>query len=223
MPKNEEGEFELVVGNRQLLSVIFIMFVLFGVMFTLGYFFGRSSAPEPSASATSAKAAEGSSQRPEPSQPAAESAATPPRTAPADVPLAPGEAKVTPSGTTPVAAAKTEPPPTTPIPEFKPPAAAPPVAPPSKPAVAAKPPVAAPAGPEPGQTYLQVSAVGRPDAELVVQGLKSKGFPALLAPVPNDTQRWRALVGPLRDAAALVKARSDLQALGFKEVVVRKY
>lgn len=213
MPKNEEGEFELVVGNRQLLSVVFIMFVLFGVMFTLGYFFGRSSAPEP---ASQAKVAESSSPpRPEPSPP--------PRTAASDVPIAPGEAKVTPSGTTPVAAAKTEPPATAPIQETKPPVATPPPAPPSKPPAAARPAVAEPGLPEPGQTYLQVSAVGKPDAELVVQGLKSKGFAALVAPVPNDRQRWRALVGPLKDAAALAKARSDLQALGFKEVVVRKY
>jgi hypothetical protein len=38
MAKNEEGEFELVVGNKQLLSIVFLMMVLFGVVFTMGYF-----------------------------------------------------------------------------------------------------------------------------------------------------------------------------------------
>src|SRR5271169_3403337 len=47
MPKNEEGEFELILGNRQLLSVFFIVVVLLGVFFTMGYIVGRNSpAPE---------------------------------------------------------------------------------------------------------------------------------------------------------------------------------
>ncbi len=45
MAKNEEGEFELVLGNRQLLSIFFIVVILFGVFFTMGYIVGRSSAP----------------------------------------------------------------------------------------------------------------------------------------------------------------------------------
>ena len=43
MPKNEEGEFELILGNRQLLSVFFIVVVLLGVFFTMGYIVGRNS------------------------------------------------------------------------------------------------------------------------------------------------------------------------------------
>src|SRR5580692_4748332 len=45
MPKNEEGEFELILGNRQLLSVFFIVVVLLGVFFTMGYIVGRNSSP----------------------------------------------------------------------------------------------------------------------------------------------------------------------------------
>lgn len=44
MPKNEEGEFELVLGNRQLLSVFFIVVVLLGVFFAMGLLMGRSGA-----------------------------------------------------------------------------------------------------------------------------------------------------------------------------------
>ena len=51
MAKNEDGEFELVLGNRQLLSVFFIVVVLLGVFFTMGYIVGRNSAPAVSAEA----------------------------------------------------------------------------------------------------------------------------------------------------------------------------
>src|SRR5580700_11136054 len=45
MAKNEDGEFELILGNRQLLSVFFIVVVLLGVFFTMGYIVGRNSNP----------------------------------------------------------------------------------------------------------------------------------------------------------------------------------
>ena len=46
MRKNEDGEFELVLGNRQLLSVFFIVVVLLGVLFAMGYIVGTNS-PRP--------------------------------------------------------------------------------------------------------------------------------------------------------------------------------
>jgi len=45
LPKNDDGEFELILGNRQLLSVFFIIVILLGVFFTMGYIVGRNSAP----------------------------------------------------------------------------------------------------------------------------------------------------------------------------------
>ena len=45
MPKNEDGEFELVLGNKQLLSMFFVVVVLLGVFFIMGYIVGRNSAP----------------------------------------------------------------------------------------------------------------------------------------------------------------------------------
>ena len=47
-----EGEYELVLGNRQLLSAFFIIVILFGVFFTMGYVVGRNSAPAAAASPT---------------------------------------------------------------------------------------------------------------------------------------------------------------------------
>src|SRR3954466_12563823 len=42
---DQDNEFELVLGNKQLFSVLFIVFVLLGVFFAMGYVLGRSSAP----------------------------------------------------------------------------------------------------------------------------------------------------------------------------------
>src|SRR3974390_650853 len=55
MPKNEDGEFELILGNRQLLSVFFIVVVLLGVFFTMGYIVGKNSGPSVSADSRKAE------------------------------------------------------------------------------------------------------------------------------------------------------------------------
>ncbi|MDX2180176.1 MAG: SPOR domain-containing protein [Bryobacteraceae bacterium] len=44
MERNEAGEYELVLGNRQLLSIFFLVVVLLGVGFALGFLLGRNSA-----------------------------------------------------------------------------------------------------------------------------------------------------------------------------------
>src|SRR5260370_38338344 len=43
MRNNETGEFELVVGNKQLLSGFFIVVLLFAVAFAMGYVVGQST------------------------------------------------------------------------------------------------------------------------------------------------------------------------------------
>ncbi len=214
MAKNEDGEFELVVGNKQLLSIVFIMMVLFGVVFSMGYFVGRNSTPEGAAATAAAKPPEVPAGRPSPdmpaqSVPAASSAPAP--TAATETPLDPGQAKVAPA-TVPVSAGQTAQPAVS---------QQPPTAVETKPAAPAAPAVTAEGEPAPGQTFLQVAAVKRPEAELIVDVLKKKGFPALIAPVPNETL-FRVLVGPLRDASAIGKAKSDLEVAGFRSIV-RKY
>lgn len=42
----DEGEFELILGNRQIMSVFFIIVVLMGVFFAMGFLAGRSTAPQ---------------------------------------------------------------------------------------------------------------------------------------------------------------------------------
>ena len=57
MKNNETGEFELVLGNRQLLSGFFIVALLFGVAFAMGYIVGRNSTPSPKLQAETAASA----------------------------------------------------------------------------------------------------------------------------------------------------------------------
>ena len=104
LPKNEDGEFELILGNRQLLSVFFIVVILLGVFFTMGYIVGRNSGtvsaevtPTPSVDArpageTQARVpepapalpapAETAPQQPTPAPPAAEREPEPPKREP---------------------------------------------------------------------------------------------------------------------------------------------
>jgi cell division septation protein DedD len=72
--------------------------------------------------------------------------------------------------------------------------------------------------PAPGNMYLQVAAVAQPQAGVVVDTLKQKGFPAVLSPGPNATL-FRVMVGPFPDAAALGKAKADLESAGFHPLV----
>ena len=59
MPRNDASEmdgseFELVLGNKQLLSVFFIVVILLGIFFTMGYVVGRNSSPVDTARRTDA-------------------------------------------------------------------------------------------------------------------------------------------------------------------------
>lgn len=70
--------------------------------------------------------------------------------------------------------------------------------------------------PQPGQIFLQVSAIMEPEAEIVVEALHRKGFNAVLAsgPQPNI---MRVLVGPVAEDD-LVKTRSALENAGFRPI-----
>ena len=195
MARTDEGEFELVLGNRQLLSGFFIVVVLFGVFFTMGYIVGRHSSPAPAVTSAA------SSQESAASRPA--SSANPP---------APGQAAIVMPDTS-----RSEPPPDEPAPDTRP-ATAPAEAP--RPAetraeTRTEPPKAerGTADPLPGR-YLQVAAPKRIAADAVVESLRNKGIRAVLAPGPNE-DTVRILVGPL-DAASFGKMRVDLESAGFK-------
>lgn len=217
MPRNEDGEFELLLGNRQVLSVFFIVVILLGVFFTMGYIVGRNSS---GTMVADARKADTKSIVVEPSD--KPSAAPAPTTAEPQ-PAPPKMSETTPAATQPVAT----PPPTTP--EAKPlnPTA------PSKQTEAPKPPeirrtepparpaVGGPQEPQPGMTYLQVVAVAQPDAEMMLKLLSGKGFKAIYTPVPGKAGLYRVLVGPFKDAAAVAEARGGLQDAGLKPIVAK--
>jgi cell division septation protein DedD len=184
----ETGEFELVLGNGQLLSGLFIVVLLFAVFFALGYVVGQNS---PRSAKLPDTAATGSSDRPQPVAsppqavpPGAAGVETPPTQTQADANAAAG-----PESSNAAAAAPTE----------------------GSPAPAA-------AGTEeaaPG-SYWQVMALKEADAEVVVRSLKDKGFPALVAPGRNNLMR--VLVGPYSDTAAMSKAKTELENAGFHPI-----
>ena len=205
MARNDEGEFELVLGNRQLISVFLIVVILLAVLFSMGYIVGRNST---AVVADGARTNTGPPAKPIVVERAADSSA--PSTPASSPSTEPGDTKPTPAG-----------PPAT---KAEKPAGAPP---PSQ-AKETKPQVLTPSAPasatgEPaaGQ-YWQVVATSRPDAEIISEALGKKGFHSVVAPGPRDNI-FRVLVGPFKDAATLAQGRADLEASGFKNPIMRRY
>lgn len=186
MAKNEDGEFELILGNRQLLSVFFIVVILLGVFFTMGYIVGRNSGTL-----------------------TADVAATPaPDSKP---PLVEPPAKI--AETAPAPPAPTETAPQQPAKEAEPePAPAPAPAKPEK--VKSEPAHSAASHPSAGQTYLQLAATSKHEADIMVDVLRKKSFRAMAAEIDEKPGTYRVLVGPITDTTAN-KMRADLQGAGF--------
>ena len=196
MKNNETGEFELTLGNKQLLSGFFIIVILFAVFFIMGFMVGRNSAPVPPYAGNREQAPAGT-------RPAAAPAPAPAESTPPAATEAPKEERANPS------------------PSEAPPAAQPAAPSPAPQTVArteaSAPAPAAPAEPAPGEIYLQVTAVKPEVAETVAQTLKEKGFPTSLSPGPSG--RTRVLVGPYTDRGKLGAAKAELERLGFSPFV----
>ncbi|MCW5982123.1 MAG: SPOR domain-containing protein [Bryobacteraceae bacterium] len=207
MPKNEEGEFELVLGNRQLLSVFFIVVVLLGVFFAMGFITGRNTAPGLREVATSqpiiVEAPGASSQ---PAEPPSKPREEPKTTASAPPPKEQPPAAAPPSKPAPEQEAKAQP--------AKPPETKPASVQPPKRAQETATAAAQTSDPPPG-TYLQVAATTKSDANVLLQVLSKRGFAAKMAEVPGQ-DLYRVVVGPVEGAQALAKTRDDLRAAGFK-------
>lgn len=199
MPTNEEGEFELVLGNKQLLSVFFIVVVLLGVFFTMGYIVGRNMSPAAGPQVASGREAL-----------VVEPVSPPPASTPAPVETAPAPPPDKPSPMPTKAATPKPEPVRTESPKPEPPKPEPVKTETPKPASAKVAPSSGGAG-----LYLQVAATKQPDASMLVEVLGKKGFRAMTQPVP-DSPLFRVLVGPAKDADEMAKMRADLEAIGFK-------
>jgi len=207
LARNDEGEFELVLGNRQLISVFLIVVILLGVFFSMGYIVGRNSSPTEAARSMAS------------TRTSVEPAETPPPVTTAAPPAAPEPKATTPEHVTthaeqpPVEAPAPKPTPVSPAKEKRSPS------PPPAPARSER---ASVTGEPPAGDYWQVVATARPDAEIVAEALGKKGMHAIVAPAPKEGI-FRVLVGPLKDSATQAQTRTDLEAAGFKNPIVRKY
>ena len=210
MARNDEGEFELVLGNRQLISVFLIVVILLGVFFSMGYIVGRNSSPtEVARSMASTKTSVDPAETPPP----VTTAAPPPAPALPET-KAPAPERTTTHAEQPATEAPSpKPTPASPAKEKRSP---------SPPPAAARSERAAVTGEPPAGDYWQVVATARPDAEIVAEALTKKGMHAIVAPAPREGI-FRVLVGPLKDSAAQAQTRTDLEAAGFKNPIVRKY
>jgi len=197
MRNNETGEFELIIGNRQLLSGFFIVVLLFAVAFAMGYVVGQNSprsaklAAE-AASVTPSTATEAqrpapvsAASNPQPSAPAPEGTQAPPSD-PAAQPAADAAKPAEPAATNSSA-----------------PAAAPVKTYPEPPAAAAG-------------AYWQVIAVSQSDVDLFYNTLKDKGFPTYVQ--PGTKGLMRVLVGPYNDRDQMGKAKDEIEKLGFRPI-----
>jgi outer membrane biosynthesis protein TonB len=197
MRNNETGEFELVVGNRQLLSGFFIVVLLFAVAFAMGYVVGQNSprstklgtetasvaAPVPVPDAT----------RPAPAPP--QETAKPPETAAEPPAGAPPESEAPQPTTQPA----------------REPAS-------TKAAPAETATAASPAQLAPG-TYWQAIAVQQHEAEVMAQGLKEKGLAVVLT--PGTKGLTRVLVGPYNNKEALGRAKTELENAGLHPILFK--
>jgi cell division protein FtsN len=198
MPAKVEDESEILLGNKQLLAVFAVVAILLAVAFTGGYMLGKSSAQKKATSADAQTPA------------AADSTALVPQTVtPDDQPVAKSE---TPARPPPVVRTEnTIPPPveTKPEPVLG-----------SRKVDHAEPDLAG--VPRSGQTFVQVAALTRPQAEATAEVLRKQHFPARIAPKPG-TSIFRVLIGPTNDAADITNTRDALRKIGFRDVIVQHY
>jgi len=197
MRNKDTGEFELVVGDKQLLSGFFIGVLLLAVVFAMGYVLGRGT-PK-SASVAPETAAVPSNTAPE-TRPQAASSAAQPSTA---------TSEATPPVMNPDVA----------HPDAAPPAEQPPqptTVPAKETSTPAPPPKASPAPPpaDPADaSYWQVLAGSQTSAAALSQTLKGQGFPVTTRPGrDNLTLVW---VGPYTDKQSLSRAKKQLEDAGI--------
>ena len=203
MAKNPEEEFELVLGNRHLLSLFFVVVIFFAGFFTVGYTVGYG---------------QGEESRPAPTLARVDPTTEPlneirmPDTLLKDAPKSPKPTVVKPKPPAEKAAVKPEPKPVAANAPAKPSPAKAPVAiatPEPKPSAQPKPEAA-----KAGDYHLQVAAVRvKKDAEMLAGKLKAQGYPAS---VQANSDGWnRVIVGPFASAEAAQSYKTRLSKDGF--------
>jgi cell division protein FtsN len=211
MLRTGENETEILLGNKQLLGIFFVVAILLGAAFTGGYMLGRGPGEKKSAALPAVDTTAGN-----------QSASTPPT---------PGQTHSFPADSSDTAAPAPAPAETVKHPDADTQPAQPPLGTPRnkrekpRPADSHEPSSvkAESFSPQNGQEYLQVAAVGRDEAEAVADVLHKKGFRAHAVPKPGNVKIYRVIIGPIRDAGDLSSTRDALRRTGFREVILQRY
>lgn len=199
--RTSESESEILLGNKQLLGIFFVVALLLTVAFYGGYKVGRGGSTPKAAVPTVTQ---------EESAASASSGA--------------GETHVVSAGPTP--ASEVESASTGKSAESQPlgsPKRKAPSHPESSEAEAGGTSASESFAPQVGQQFLQVAAVGRDEAEAVADVLHKKGFRAHAVPKPGNVKLYRVIIGPIRDTADLSSTREALMRTGFREVILQRY
>lgn len=201
MLRNSESETEILLGNKQLLGIFFLIALLLGIAFTGGFMIGRNGTARKEPASVAAQT------------PPAPVAANPAggethAVSPADAALNDSSSATGDSGTDEQPLGS---------PRHKKQAKQEAAEAPAMPAQTAD------FTPQSGQEFLQVAAVSRPDASEVAAVLRKKGFRAHAVPIAGNPSLYRVIVGPIRDAGDLANTRDSLRKTGFREVIVQHY
>ena len=204
---SEDAEFELVLGNKQILSAFFLIVVLFAVFFSLGYSLGHSRGQSEQETASGIKPVEETQGRVRLPDTLLEQAPDP-EALPSEVPERPASEPMaedrSPSTST-GAAEKADP---------APPPETPTRTPRQRTTTTAVLAEAAVRG-----IHLQVAASRvRADAAMMMKELRAKGYPVVLYDGAGDGW-YRVLVGPFSDVAAAHPHRERLRADGLDSIL----
>lgn len=224
MPRNDDGEMELVLGNRQLLSVLFILVVLLGVFFTMGYIVGRNNPSEEKVRIATARQSASTaaklppvtidpstgtvSQKPAPSAPVAVEPKEEPKPAAEAKKETPKKEDPKPEAAKKEAARKDEP--KKDEPKKKEPAPA-----------SVESSALFQASPAAGQ-YLQVAAIDRPGATGMAEAYRKQGFPAVITP-SSSPNLFRVVIGPLKNSDSVADTKLRLKKIGVDGAILRKF
>lgn len=209
MLRTSESESEILLDNKQLLGIFFVVALLLAVAFYGGYMVGRGAA---------AKGAAVAGTQEEAATATASGGGGETHVVPAAAGTSPESSSTEADGNS----AKTA--------ERSDGADEPPLGSPNrKSAVRRNSPDAAGANageafaPQVGQQFLQVAAVSRDEAEALADVLHKKGFRAHAVPKPGNSKIYRVIIGPIRDTADLSSTRDALMRTGFREVIPQRY
>jgi cell division septation protein DedD len=215
MLRTSESETEILLGNKHLLGIFFVVAILLGIAFTGGYMVGRGSSSKKASNSPPAQAENTSAPSNNPTT-GGETHSVPADSFDAGNTASNGHSNTTRSERESAAQRAEQTPLGTPkrksfgknqAPEDM-------TSPPSS---------AYEFTPQDGQTFLQVAAVGRDEATAIAEVLHKKGFHAHSVPKPGSAKLYRVLIGPVRDAGDLSTTRDALHKTGFREVIVQRY